>query len=221
MPSIDAISFDDSKWELEADRDDAKVWHNEYGDGLGVYFFPMPPDIPAAPSEIDTLRDAYRRMATDSGSAIIEVDTVTLDGILGLKVIIKYPQDPSGMTYLGTITLPFREFSYVFKIQCQEHGTTGVREAFIADLFLKEKLQKNRGSGDEKPSGLMDGWAQDPYDPSFRAPLLRNLADDERHDDQFPDHPLSRLRRQLSKLQTSLTVTPEVKKLPGFSEPLS
>ena len=46
-------------------------------------------------------------------------------------------------------------------------------------------------------------WARDPYAPTYRGvdrSVLRFLSDDEKYDGQFPDHPLSKVRRVLTAL---------------------
>jgi hypothetical protein len=62
----------------------------------------------------------------------------------------------------------------------------------------------------------VEGWTQDPYDPTFRAPLMRNLSDDVQYDAQFPDHPLSRLRSVLRHLASTVSIADEVKAAAPF-----
>ena len=64
-----------------------------------------------------------------------------------------------------------------------------MREAVVLD----QMVAAGRITFQEKDERIL-GWTQDPYDPTLDAPLLRNLAEDEQYDAQFPDHPLSRLR---------------------------
>ena len=45
---------------------------------------------------------------------------------------------------------------------------------------------------------------------------MRNLADDPQHDDLFPDHPLSKVRRYLGEISTELTVAPGISALQPF-----
>ena len=45
--------------------------------------------------------------------------------------------------------------------------------------------------------------AQDPYEPSYERvdrKVLRFMSDDEAYDEQFPDHPLTKVRRVLATL---------------------
>jgi len=148
---------------------------------------------------------------------MIEVDTPQVDGCLTVRTIFKSGQQPHGMTYIGSITLPFRDVSYVLKVQCRETGITGMREAVVLDRMMASgQVTVGRGSEDQLQ---IHGWSQDPYDPAINAPLMRNLAENEHYDAQFPHHPLSRLRSVLRQLQPSLRLAPELKEVPPFVYP--
>jgi hypothetical protein len=95
-----------------------------------------------------------------------------------LGALLRKPHDA-----IYALTLPFRDFSFVPRVECEERGRTGVREAVVLAEFLKV------GSDD------MDGWAADLYDPSLRTEPLRNISEDEKYDAKFPDHSLSRVAR--------------------------
>jgi hypothetical protein len=211
MRSLDSVTFDTTEFEPREGRDGVRVWHTPAGDGLGLFYFPTPPDIPAGIDSIAEIRAFYRRIALEAGSAIIEVNRLALDGCPAIRTINKVPQQPSGMTYIGSLTLPFRDFSYVVKVQCREVGVTGIREALVAD----ELLQAGVVTIDE--SGQVQGWMQDPSDPAAKAPLGRNRADSEEYDARFPEHPLSRLRSVLKRVQETLRVTEELKQVPPFT----
>src|SRR3954468_1664875 len=129
MRTLDSITFDVSDFIPHGGRAGARFWLTSTGDGVGLYYVPTPPDdLEADLQSIDSVRAFYRDLAMESGAAIIEVDTPEIDGCLTIRQIIKVRQQPHGMTYLGSITLPFRDFSYVIKAQCEERGMTGARE---------------------------------------------------------------------------------------------
>jgi hypothetical protein len=111
---------------------------------------------------------------------------------------------PHDAIYIDALMLPFRGFRFVLRVECEERGLTGVREAVVLAEFLKV------GSDD------MEGWAADLYDPSLRTEPLRNISEDEKYDAKFPDHPLSRVRRQMRHLHSTLIVPPEVKAAAPF-----
>ena len=132
MRSLDSVTFDTSELEPREGRDGVRVWQTRAGDGLGLFYFPIPPDIPVGLDSIVAIRAACRRKALEAGGAIIEVDRLALDGCPTIREIIKIPQQPHGMTYMGSFILPFRDFSYVVRVECPERGVTGFREAVVA-----------------------------------------------------------------------------------------
>jgi hypothetical protein len=176
-------------WSPLAPDQETHLWSNRAGDLLSLDFFPIPPDLPSSVRDIDTLRALYRSKLGDGG-AIVEMDPMEVGGVLSLRGILKFPQHPTGMTYLGAVTLPFRDCSFVLKWQCPEHGMTGARDSTVFALV----------SPPMSSDGVPIGWRQDPYLPSHKGKCLRNQSDDTRWDAQFPDHPLSRVRSYLARL---------------------
>lgn len=214
MNSFDAISISIPGLTLAGDRDEARIWETPDGDPVGLFHFALPPDIPAALDD-PTLPLLQSRSMSRQGVAAIEVVPATVGGCSALRQIVKLPQKPRGMMYLGSVTFPFRDFSFVLKIQCPERGMTGVRDAIIFDVKLNSgevKFEGERGPA---------GWMQDPYDPERTEGLARNLADDEQYDERFPDHPLSRARRFLRAVESGVTVAENVRGAPPFSGPVT
>ena len=73
-------------------------------------------------ASVTEVRSFYRQSCAKAGAAIIEVDTLIIDDCQASRTIIKVPKQPTGMTYVGAITLPFRDLSFVVEIQCDEIG---------------------------------------------------------------------------------------------------
>jgi hypothetical protein len=93
------------------------------------------------------------------------------------------------------IVAPASKTSTVWTIVARERGMTGVREAAITAMLVNE--------GKLTPESYETSWAQDPYDPTYAGvdrSTLRYLSDDESYDLQFPQHPLTKVRRQLKQL---------------------
>src|SRR5689334_11433718 len=103
-------------------------WRNELGDQLSLDFFDLPPNLPTPPSDIEPIRAFYRQQLGDSGG-IVQVDSLVVSTVPAIMAIFKFRQNPTGMTYLGAITIPFRDCSFVIKWQCPERGRTGLRDA--------------------------------------------------------------------------------------------
>src|SRR5574341_218771 len=99
------------------------------------------------------------------------------------------------------LMIPREEATCVVSSTCRECGVTGTREAPVtAQLAGEGRLEIERfptpdatGAG-----GRVRNWFQDPYDPQYQGRILRSMGDDEKYDELFPHHPLSRLRRILS-----------------------
>jgi hypothetical protein len=201
MPSLDSVTFDLTGLTSDGERNGVRVWFTEDGDPVTLHYFPGPPPIPVDLSDLDAVRDFYRTTAMRGGAAIIEVDTIAVQGCTAVRTIVKRPQAPHGITYVGCITIPFPSFSLVLKIQCAEYGTTGIRDAVVADELI--------GQGRLALDPRVGGWMQDPYDPSLRDGFRRNLSEDAKYDARFPTHPLSRLRPRLARLQDTIQLGAE------------
>jgi hypothetical protein len=197
-PSLDSVKFDatDCEYRGEPKPGELRVWHTPEGDGLGLYFVSIPPDLPRDARSQSAFAASYATL----GPGLVELQFLSLDGCPALKAVTKVPQQPSGMTYLGSFILPFRDFSFVLKVQCAERGATGGREAVLFDEAL--------GAGtvtfaEDGRVVVPAGWNPD------------NAAFDVR----FPEHPLSRARRVLARLALSVSVDARLGELPGFHLP--
>src|SRR6185436_4309139 len=128
MRSLDSVAFDTTGYELQADRDGVRVWWTPQGDGLGLFYYPIPPDIGASLDSIGDLRQFYRRRARSAGLGVLEIELIRVGEYEAVRTLFKMPQQPAGRTYVGSLTFPFRDFSFVLKVQAQEVGITGIRD---------------------------------------------------------------------------------------------
>jgi hypothetical protein len=97
--------------------------------------------------------------------------------------------------YSGMLITHVREGWLMWTMIAGERGTTGVREAVVATTLMNE--------GKLSPEEYELRWGQDPYEPAYRGvdrSVLRFMSDDESYDQQFPQHPLSKVRRMLATL---------------------
>jgi hypothetical protein len=200
-PSLDAVRFDTTGYAAQGEPQPGKVrvWHSPEGDGLGVYFFPVPPDLPANAASVDELASFYQRLLGESGGKLVEAGVVVAGGCPAVRTILSVPQQPSGRTYVGSLTVPFRDFSFVIKCQCEEGGPTGLKEAVL--------MERSRASGE--PMQIEGGRLQIPgWNP-----------DDPKHDAEFPEHPVARVRRVLDHVADTLVLADHARELPGFALP--
>ena len=197
-PTIEAISLHSPELHYQGLIEGKRIWQTAYGDGVGLYFFPIPPDLPQNMKTIDTLKEFYAQQIQGSPAHIVNCERVSIDGVNAVSLILKIPQQPSGMTYIGSLTIPYKQFSYVLKVQCQERGMTGAREAVLFDKLLGQQLISIDENGN-----ITGEWNPD-------API---------YDQEFPEHPLSRLRAIIHILLQTTHIDDIVKRQPAFELP--
>jgi hypothetical protein len=196
--SFDSIAFDTKRYRYQGEQDDHRVWFTPDGDGIGLYFFPKQPDLPVGASSAAEVQESYRAKLPDGNAKIIEFQLPSIDEVKCIWMILKILRKPHGATYLGSLTIPFAEFSFVIKMQCEERGITGIREAAL--LILAQKEGTVTISADGKLAG---DWN----------------PDDERYDTKFPEHPLSRLRREFAQIKSTLQINQATKDRRRFALP--
>lgn len=175
---------------------------------LSLHFFALPPDLPSglAPGR---LRQHFRQVLQAQGGGLLEVTPEQLGPVPLVRTLFKFPQEPSGLSYLGALTLPFRHCSYVLKVQAYETGLTGMREAIIAEQRMQTGQLQLTDTGPI-------GWFADPYDPYITTGLLMSHAELPQYDEQWPGHPLTIVRQQLQALPATLHLSPELLQAPAF-----
>lgn len=207
--TLNSLSIPNFDWELVKHDNHIKQWINPTQTiGLSINFFDQKPDLPTAKG-VSVLRRFYRDQIVTQNGGLIEVDFVELKKHQAIRTIFKVPQDPTGMTYLAGLTIPFKKCSYVIKIQAVEVGTTGMRETLITDQLFKEGKITLGENG-------FEGWFSDPYDPSFDQGIQMNFSEDSTYDSMFPDHPLSQARMLLAQIESEIVFAEDLLKLRTF-----
>jgi hypothetical protein len=199
-PTIASLRFDAADWTYHGEREPncLRVWQTPDSDAVGVHFFDIAPNIPVCRT-LAELCDFYRSGIKAAGAEMVECALEPVAGQTAIRVLMKAPQRPHGRLYQATYTVPFRDFSFVVKVQCLEHGITGVRETVLAD---------KRMAAGEMPN------------VSGKGPLLRDWDPDApEHDADFPTHPVSRARRILAHVARSMSLEEPVGRLPKFELP--
>lgn len=182
-------------WNLVGRETAAAYWRDATGDTVSLTLAPVDPSLPE-PSEIENSRNYCRRVAESQGSGLIEVGST--QGAEGpcLTCIYKRLKIPA-FTFFGVATTPIMNGTWIWMIVASEHGVTGVREATVTSRMLE--------AGQLTLESYEASWARDPYDPSYRGvdrSTLRYVSDADQYDDEFPDHPLTKVRGELRRLLT-------------------
>jgi hypothetical protein len=201
-PSLGSIQFDATGFapKGEPKPGEIRVWHAPGGVGVSVQLFLVPPDFPAKAASVGELA-AYYLGCVKKGGKLIEVSVVTAAGRPVVRTIFSQLQQNSGRVFVGSLTLPFRDFFFAVKCQCEEAGPgpTGLKEALLLDRAFraKEPVQIEGGKFH------IPGW--NPDDPKY--------------DGEFPKHPVACVRRMLDHLAKTLVLADEIQGLPGFALP--
>jgi hypothetical protein len=100
QPSLDSLQFDTAGYEPQGEPKPGRVrlWYTPEGDGVSLNYFPIPPDFPAGAGSVGQLRDFYAARLAGSGGRLVELDVLRRPAA-SLRVIVKVPQQPSGLTY--------------------------------------------------------------------------------------------------------------------------
>jgi hypothetical protein len=207
MPSIASVRFDVANWRMKEQSDQKIVWFNAVPDLLILEFSPRPVNLPTDLRDVAGMREFVEAMVQQNAGAVVSVECLTCDELDAVKSISKYRQtassrrSPLGIVYLGLYIFPLAEFHYRIKVQCYEYGTTGLREAAVA-------IQQPRPAGSEY---TLISSMQELLASSGQQQVKTSPADDERYDESFPNHPLSRLRRYLRHIEETLTADESIK----------
>lgn len=209
--NLHSITIPNQGWEKISEDHNAIRWVNPQQSALIVlHYFDKEPDLPTA-KDLDYLKKFYRNVADSSNGGIIETDIIHIHNIPCVKTIIKFPQQETGMIYIASITIPFENCSYVVKIQANEIGITGMRDAVILNRMIE--------TGEVKIDGeIMTNWFEDPYDPDFKQGTLMNKSELEKYDYEFPEHPLTIARSLIRLIAETIIFKKEIKELSSFKK---
>jgi hypothetical protein len=129
--TLDAVTFDASRYRAAGELEGRRVWFTPDGDALALYLFRKKPDLPARIGSAQELRELYARRLP-AGARVVEAELVTVDGVPSVWTLLELPQAPQGVTWLASLTVPFADFSFVLKLQCEERGGTAEPDAPVA-----------------------------------------------------------------------------------------
>ena len=217
MISIDSLTFDETGYVRQPQDDEGalRVWLSPEGVGVGLYFFKVKPNLKTDLADVEGLRRAYALEAEKAGNGVVEIDAVDVDSVPAALTIFKSPQANGGTFYVGSVTVPFRDFSFLLRIQCEETPPFGRREQVMVDELTRAGQVAFSLSGDSTA-----GFWKDPYGGPHRGRAPYNLGESHEYDARFPDHPLSKVRRTLAEIALTLRLSDDAKASPSF-EPMA
>lgn len=192
-PNMLRLRIEMPGWSMVVRKSQDILWNDVEGDTLGLS---LKVEVGGFSDLFDDnqLRRYARNIAEDRKAGLVEAGVVT--GVHGpaLKFIYKRLEKPAFL-FTGMLLVPMKKNTWVWTIVACERGTTGVREAVVTAQLMNE--------GKLTLESYQTSWAQDPYDSTYRGvdrSTLCYLSDDERYDQQFPQHPLAKVRRELRRV---------------------
>ncbi len=202
------VTFDRQGW-VEERRTPNQVVFKKDGDELSCISFSTAPELPCTLDEVPRVREFYRGNIMRVNGALICADVAITNNLKYIKIITKrrsYPRVlPKGkltepikpaIIYEGTLVFPFKNSSYVITVTSPDSEETGRREAvMLTKLIDQGKVRTATSDGH-----AMEGWQQDPYDTKVSTDFMMNKGEQEEFDKDFPNSPLSRVRRVLNSI---------------------
>ncbi len=175
--------------------DEAIYWDDDCGDVLNVSVFRNDVCSYIPVNETRRMRNLCRAIAESKRGGLIEARFIGAGHDAPILMVYKRLHG-GAFRYTGMLMSCTKKGSpLVWVVISGERGTTGVREAVVTTKLLNERrltIEQYKSS-----------WAQDPYEPGYRGVdrrTLRYVSDDERYDAEFPEHPLTKVRRVLRAL---------------------
>jgi len=212
MPTSQSFKPPMDGWKFLEQSSTQILWINDaIPDVMAQRFALNPPnDLPVNYPDINSHRAMFETMITQAEGAVISVDFVTVKGIEAFQTIFKFrmPSNGLGKRYLGSLMFPFETFFCGFSFQCDEYGTTGMRESMA---YMIETGGK-KSEPDSTPPPVVVNSMEEFFDRVKQSPILRHPSDDEQYDPLIPNHPLTRTRQYLKKLKETIEFDEEVRK---------
>lgn len=129
----------------------------------------------------------HKTLGDDQG--LIEVEGgITAAGHRFLYSMVKTLQKSGGVQYFLRMNIGYTGCTMQVQGVFDETGMTGVRDSMVYLLLSRQGTVKTTEKG-------MEGWVSDPYDPSYTRGVCMNCSERREFDAQFPQHPLSEMRR--------------------------
>jgi hypothetical protein len=205
-PGITSFKFDKSGWTVARSETGEVLRVNELGDLMLQRFkVEVPTGLPPNWRDVHALRAAMAAKPALAKAAVVSVGVVSLPcGVTAAQYVTKERMAaPSlGHRYVGMLTMPFADFFHNLWFIAEEGDPTGYREAA---LVASGKVTMPEPEG---PIPVIESEEQleAMYAAAREQPPVRTSCDDERWDDAFPTHPLSRVRGYLRRVRDGMTV---------------
>lgn len=207
-PKLSDVSYSADGWTLHDNTKNNKSWYTEKRDATRIQFFDGPIDWPFDLTSEGKAREFFENESRKIGGALIEIEVKRIAQIESLVGIFKYKsqvENHLGKYYIGIIWMPFEKFTFQVNFESLEQGTTGTREAAVSIIENPEGIESN----------------DEPESVSSMKELLQKLgqhqieavpSDERKYDKDFPDHPLTKVRKYLEFFENNVAINKELLK---------
>lgn len=164
--TTDSIRFSTPGLMLRKNEPARQLWLNAFNDVIEFRSFDLQPDIPVRLSDARGLRAFYDSGAVTQQGSVIGLEVRAVQKFRAVLLELQLPAQPRGSTFVASITLPFRDGSFVIKAQAievleanlnnppPEHALSRVRQTLAqieSSLVFDVALENLAGFQDDKP----------------------------------------------------------------------
>jgi hypothetical protein len=214
MPDINSVTFDLSDCKLVEESEAHRMWASATGVYHNLRVSPQPPAWPFDLRDCAAAADFYARQCAENKGVMLEMAVIQVGQLSALRGLFKYRSPVPkclAMMFVHILWIPFKGWTVQLNVESVEAGTTGMREA-AAMLIEGDKWPLP--SSTEAPIEI--GSPDDMFDQMRSQPLRALPSDGEKYDETFPDHPLSKVRRRMAEVISSLAVSVQPNDLAPF-----
>ena len=219
--SIDMVRHDvKTGWRQVERKQDRVVYMGDPGD---IHYMKLNQGILDLPkfTEVEALQNHFRRLAQKEDGGIISVSILKLQGIDTVVYTTKEVRKQiRGYRYVSRCVIPVENSWFEVRMDAIEMTpAVGGRESVITVMIATDAEYEPipldaaalPGIVPGKSTGQrIKGWFKDPFDPKFDSAAMCSVSDDKKYDKQFPDHPLSRLRKTFPDVLQQLQIDPSL-----------
>lgn len=123
------LKIDETGLMLRKNEAHRMLWLNGFNDVLELRAFAAKPDIPVQLTDLPALQEYYQKAAATQNAELLELEVRTVCRVKAIRITMCQKAKPTGYTFVSSLALPFKNGSFVLKIQALE---TITRDDFSA-----------------------------------------------------------------------------------------
>lgn len=112
-------------------RGTKRLWRTADGDEIALFLTLLPPDLPRDGRVWRDFRHFFQAFLEGSQGTVIDCAIREVGGCPAIATAYAMPQSEHSLAYIGTITIPFEAFSFVFRCRIEDRAAGGLKEAVL------------------------------------------------------------------------------------------